>query len=412
MKILFVHQNFPGQFKSLAPELAKDPANEVLALTLRQTVPANWNGVRVVSYSLDSVPRPSALSWLSDFEVKSVRAEACFKAASQLASSGFTPDIILAHPAWGESLYLKEVWPKAKLLIYCEFFYRASGLDVGFDPEQNSIDPSDIHRFRLKNINNLLHLEIADGGISPTHWQASTFPSEFQKKITVIHDGIDTQLVRPNPNASIALNTSRVLSRQDQIITFVSRDLEPYRGFHIFMRMLPELLRRHPQAMVLIVGGAGTNYGAKPPEGKTWVEIFASEVRGQIPEKDWQRVHFLGKIPYSHYLSILQISSAHLYLTYPFVLSWSLLEAMSCACTIAGSDTPPVQEVLHDQVTGRLVPFFDLREWTNTVSELLVLPPDLRANMTSQARSFAVENYDLKTVTLPKQLRWIQSFLE
>jgi glycosyltransferase involved in cell wall biosynthesis len=410
LDILFIHQNFPGQFKHLAVVLAQNPQNRVLALSMRKDPTGLWNGVQIIRYSIEGIERPNATSWLSDIEVKTVRAEACFKAALELKKSGFHPQIIIAHPAWGESLYIKEVWPQAKLGIYSEFYYRATGLDVGFDPAQTALDPAQMHRFNLKNINNLLHFEIADAGISPTHWQASTFPESFQKKITVIHDGIDTDVVKPNPDASLLLNGNLTLTKNDELITFVSRDLEPYRGYHIFMRALPELLKRRPHAKVLIAGGQGVNYGPVPPVGSSWAGIFANEVRSQISDADWQRVYFLGKLPYQSYLALMQISSVHIYLTYPFVLSWSLLEAMSAGCAVIASDTPPLAEVIKDGVNGRLVPFFDLDAWVSTIDELLE-NQSLRSDQGINARQTVLSNYDLRTVCVPKQLDWVHSLL-
>jgi glycosyltransferase involved in cell wall biosynthesis len=320
MDILFIHQNFPGQFKRLAEVLAQNNQNRVLALSMSNDPTGLWNGVQIIRYSIDGMERPNARSWFSEFEIKAIRAEACFKTALELKKNGFNPQIIVAHPAWGESLYIKEVWPNAKLGIYSEFYYRATGLDVGFDPAQTALDPSQIHRFNLKNINNLLHFEIADAGISPTQWQASTFPESFQKKITVIHDGIDTDLVKPNQDVSLMLNSNLTLTKNDELITFVSRNLEPYRGYHIFMRVLPALLKRRPNAKVLIVGGQGVSYGPVPPAGTSWADIFANEVRSQISDADWQRVYFLGKLPYQSYLALIQISTVHIYLTYPLSL--------------------------------------------------------------------------------------------
>ena len=410
MDILFIHQNFPGQFKRLAEVLAQNNQNRVLALSMSKDPTGLWNGVQIIRYSIDGIERPNARSWFSEFEIKAIRAEACFKTALELKKNGFHPQIIVAHPAWGESLYIKEVWPNAKLGIYSEFYYRATGLDVGFDPAQTALDPSQIHRFNLKNINNLLHFEIADAGISPTQWQASTFPESFQKKITVIHDGIDTDLVKPNQDVSLVLNSNLNLTKNDELITFVSRNLEPYRGYHIFMRVLPALLKRRPNAKVLIVGGQGVSYGPVPPAGTSWADIFANEVRSQISDADWQRVYFLGKLPYQSYLALMQISTVHIYLTYPFVLSWSLLEAMSAGCAVIASDTPPVTEVIKDGVNGKLVPFFDLNGWVNGIEEMLENHA-LRTELGRNARQTIISNYDLRTVCVPKQLDWVQSLL-
>ncbi|HZW21313.1 glycosyl transferase family 1, partial [Noviherbaspirillum sp.] len=327
MKILFIHQNFPGQFKFLAPALAAEPGNTVVAMTMQKLKAAEWQGVKLVPYSASRGTTPNVHPWVSDFETKTIRGDACFRAALQLKAKGFTPDVIIAHPGWGESLFVKDVWPQAKLGIYAEFFYHTSGADVGFDPEFPSKDEGDACRLRLKNINNLLHFEIADAGISPTLWQASTFPAPFRSKITVVHDGIDTDAVKPNPGVSLKLSGNVALTRQDEVITFVNRNLEPYRGYHIFMRALPELLARRPNARVLIVGGDDVSYGARPESGRKWKDIFAAEVRPKISDADWARVHFLGNIPYEHFIPLLQLSTVHVYHTYPFVLSWSLLEA-------------------------------------------------------------------------------------
>ena len=411
MRILFVHQNFPGQFKHLAPVLAADPVHEVAALTMQKNAPASWQGVRLLPYQASRGTTPDIHPWVSDFETKTIRGEAAFRAALALRASGFSPEVIIAHPGWGESLFLKEVWPQARLGIYCEFFYHVQGADVGFDPEFLPTDPGDVCRLRLKNLNNLLHFEVADAGISPTHWQASTFPAPFRSRITVVHDGIDCEVVAPNPAVRLTLGGNLQLSREDEVITFVNRNLEPYRGYHIFMRALPEILRRRPKARVLIVGGDDVSYGARPPGGAKWKEIFAEEVRGRIADPDWARVHFLGNIPYEHFIPLLQLSTVHVYLTYPFVLSWSLLEAMSVGCAVVAGDTQPLREAIRHQDTGRLVDFFAPQALAAEVCDLLDQPEE-RARLGARARDFARANYDLKTVCLPRQLEWVRRLSE
>ncbi len=409
MNILFVHQNFPAQFKFLAPALVRR-GHTVVAMTMQKTKTPEWEGVKILSYAATRGTTPNVHPWVSDFETKAIRAEACFRAALKLKDQGFKPDVIVAHHGWGESLFLKEVWPEAKLGIYCEFFYHTQGADVGFDPEFPAKDDGEACRLKLKNINNLLHFDIADAGISPTQWQASTFPQPFRDKITVIHDGIDTQALVPNPNVVLNLQSGLVLSKADEVITFVNRNLEPYRGYHIFMRSLPEILQRRPKAHVLIVGGDDVSYGAKPENGTTWKELFASEVKPQISDNDWKRVHFLGKIAYPHFIALLQLSKVHIYLTYPFVLSWSLLEAMSTGCAIVASDTQPLHEAIRHNETGRLVNFFDAQSLSNEVCELLDNPTD-RQRLGANARAFAQEHYDLQTACLPRQLAWVEKLV-
>ena len=415
MNILFIHQNFPGQFKFLAPALVQQ-GHTVIALSMQKNPPAQWQGVELVGYSVTRGTTANVHPWVSDFETKTIRAEASLRAALSLKERGFTPDVMIAHHGWGESLFLKEVWPDAKLGIYCEFFYSASGADVGFDPEFPVTDlAGDACRLRMKNLNNLLHFDIADAGISPTRWQASTFPQPFRLKITVVHDGIDTQAVAPNPQVALTLNGNLRLTRADEVITFVNRNLEPYRGYHIFMRALPELLRRRPNARVLIVGGDDVSYGARPTQAKhgaaKWKDVYINEVRAKISPQDWGRVHFLGHIPYEQFVPLLQLSTVHVYLTYPFVLSWSLLEAMSAGCAIVASDTAPLREAIRHNETGRLVDFFDVEGLTQEVCALLN-DPAARQHLGSKARAFAQTRYDLQTVCLPEQLAWVNALAQ
>lgn len=406
--ILFIHQNFPGQFRHLAPALELNSKYTVSAMTMKNVVEAEWQGVRICPYSVQRGSCPDIHPWLSDFETKTIRAEACFRAALSMKQDGYKPDVIIAHPGWGESLFLKEIWPESRLGIYCEFFYPSKGVDVEFDPEFPLKDPGDSCRMRLKNLNNIMHFDISDGAISPTKWQASTYPMPFRDSIAVVHDGIDTDAVRPDESVELFLNSDIRLTVRDEIITFVNRNLEPYRGYHIFMRALPEILKRRPKARVLIVGGDGVSYGAAPEGGKSWKQIFIEEIRSQIEDSDWRRVHFLGNVSYQHFIALLQLSSVHVYLTYPFVLSWSLLEAMSAGCAIVASDTQPVHEAISHDVTGRLVDFFDFKALASEVCFLLD-DENARKRLGRAARAHAVLNYDLRRVCLPRQLEWVEA---
>lgn len=402
MKILFVHQNFPGQFKHLAPALVKR-GDEVRALTINNNpAPA---GVEVIGYTPCRSNSPNIHPWLLDMESKVIRAEAAFYAALKLREEGFDPDIIIAHPGWGEALFLRDVWPHARLGLYAEYYYHADKNDVGFDPEFSKPEKSEACRLRLKNANHDLQFALADALISPTEFQRSTFPHTLQQKITVVHDGIDTQLLHPDLSVELKLNNSLVLNKKSEVITFVNRNLEPMRGYHIFMRALPEILKQRPNARVLIVGGDDVSYGARPPKDTTWKKLFLTEVYDQL---DMNRIHFVGKIAYPTFIKLLQISSVHVYLTYPFVLSWSLLEAMSVGCAIVASDTAPVTEVITHNKTGKLVDFFDTHHLAKEVITLLENPEE-RETLGRTAREFALANYDLHKVCLPKQLEWVDT---
>jgi len=406
MNILFIHQNFPAQFKFLAPALVK-AGYKVRALTIRQFKGSDWEGVTISSYSPERGSSKSIHPWIIDFESKVIRGEACFNAAVKLKKSGYSPDAIIAHPGWGESLFLKEVWPSAKLGLYCEFFYAARGLDVGFDPEFTFPELENPCRMGLKNINNLFHIAQADSGLAPTVWQANTFPEPFRSKIIVSHDGIDTSLVRPDSGVSVTINGDLKLTRDDQVITYVARNLEPLRGTHIFLRSLPEILSRNPEARVLIAGSEEVGYGAAPPQGGTWKDTLLAEIRPKLKESEWSRIHFFGQLPYNYYLNLLQLSSVHVYLTYPFVLSWSVLEAMSAGCAVVASSTGPVAEVIHDGSTGRLINFFDVGELAKQVCALLD-DRGQRESLGEGARNFAKANYDLQEVCLPQHIAWTE----
>ena len=400
MKILFIHQNFPGQFRYLAPALA-ERGHEVSALAMGGEV---MEGVAQFLYRPTQNSTPGVHPWVVDFETKVIRAEGILLKVLEMKSQGYYPDAIVAHHGWGESLFIKEVWPNAPLGIYCEFFYHAHGFDLDFDPEFYLPNEVSGAAMAIKNINNRLHFDFANAGIVPTHWQKSTFPEPFRSRISVVHEGVDTQLCQPKLDVALHLNEDVRLTREDEVITFVNRNLEPYRGYHVFMRSLPEILKERPQAQVFIIGGDGVSYGHAPPEGRTWKEIYLQEVSDKI---DLSRVHFLGQVAYPIYLALLQISTVHVYLTYPFVLSWSCIEAMSVGCAIVGSDTSPVREVITHNETGRLVNFLSPSEISSQVIDLIENPSE-RERLGFNARQYVLERYDRNSVCLPQQIEWVE----
>lgn len=408
MKFLFIHQNFPAQFKNIAPELAR-LGHEVVALTPRNLGVQEWAGVKIINYGYARASGTDLHPWLSDFEAKTIRGEACFRAALKLKEAGFTPDKIIAHPGWGESMFLKEVWPNARLGIYCEFYYNADGADVGFDPEHSNVGVDEGCRLKLRNINNLLNFEIADAGLSPTNWQKMTFPERFRDKISVIHEGIDTNLLRPNDEVQLNLGSGVELRKGDPIITFVNRNLEPYRGYHIFMRALPHILRKSPKARVIIVGGDEVSYGSPPAEGGSWKEIYLQEIKPLLTANELSRIHFVGKLDYAQFIAVLQISMVHIYLTYPFVLSWSLLEAMSIGCSVVASDTAPVREVIKHNTNGILVDFFDTAAVANKTLKLIE-NAETRSKLGRNAQTFIRKHYDLASACMPQSISWCLNF--
>ncbi|OJH45998.1 glycosyltransferase [Paracoccus sp. SM22M-07] len=402
MKILFVHQNFPGQFPHLSTELVRR-GHEVLALTDEKN--QRSSAVRTLRYKApDGVKTDSPLG-----RVYSEHAERGLMAARGARAlrdrHGFHPDVIIGHPGWGETLFLREIWPEARLLVYAELMYRTRGHDVGFDPE---ISPA-TDEGRFLTVARSAHLMQgvlqADAAIAPTRYQADSFPPELRGKITVVHDGIDTDLVCPDPYASLTLPDGTVLTPKDEVLSFVSRSLEPYRGFHVLMRALPQVLKARPHAKVVLIGAEGVSYGGKPRDAGSWKEKLLAEVGGQL---DLSRVHFLGRVPYDSYLSLLRVARVHCYLTYPFVLSWSLTEAMAAGCYVVGSDTEPVRELIRDGENGRLVPFFDVDALAGALIHGLAGDPDA-PRLRQAARDTIVQGYDLRSRCLPAQIDWVES---
>lgn len=406
MRFLFVHQNFPGQFRHLARSLADSTQHQVVALgeaaRLKQRPPIHPR-IRTIGYSPHEGSKPETHHYIRDFEGHVRRGQSVARALLALRGQGFVPDVVVAHPGWGEALFLKDVFPTARLIVLCEYYYHASGGDIGFDPEF----PTDLDiqlKARTRNATQLLSLVAADDGVSPTAWQHGRYPAEFHDKIRVMHEGIDTAFVRPEPDASLEISGRR-FTRSDEIITYVARNLEPYRGFHVFMRALPELLKKRPVAQVLVLGGDEVSYGRRLPKGETYRKRYSDELGDRV---DWSRVHFLGSLPYQDYLRVLQISSCHVYLTYPFVLSWSMLEAMSAGCALVASSTAPVTEVIRDGHNGHLVDFFDAESLISRIAETLEDPVGTR-RLRGQARLDVVARFDLQTVCLPQWLQFVRA---
>lgn len=400
--VLFVHNNFPGQYKLLAKRLAGQAGLRVFAIG-SQTATA-VDGVQLQRYRLRADAGRTVHSFAQRFELECRRAEQVIYAANMLRLGGMAPKVIFVHPGWGESLPLRQLFPDAKICVYCEFYYSAQGADVGFDPEFRGYGVDGQTRIQLRNAATLLALADADIGIAPTEWQRSLFPAEFHGKIRVLHDGIDTLAAQPARLRLTRPELPRALNAGDEVLTFVSRSLEPYRGFHSFMRALPSILAARPAAQVCIVGGDDVSYGSPPTDGGTWKDFMLRELAGKLPA---QRVHFLGRLPYEQLLTLLRISRAHVYLTYPFVLSWSLLEAMALGCAVIASDVPPVREVISDGENGHLVPFFDVAALARKTIEVLGAPgqsSEIRRNAAASIR----RAYDFDTRSLPQYIDLIR----
>ncbi len=369
MIYLFIHQNFPAQYRHIVRHLARQSDNRVYFIT--QPNENAMAGVTKITYPKDDRGPVNCHAYTLEVDRAIHTGATVAGVCRKLRDDGVHPDLIVGHSGWGETLFVKDVFPDVPLLANFEFFYHAHGVDVDFDPEFVSVfnDPS---RLRARNATNLLAFEGADWGHSATEWQRSLYPPEMRPRISRLHEGVDTDLVRPRCNASFMLpGTRRALMRGHQVVTYVARNLEPYRGFHVFMRALPQVLRRCPRAHVVIVGGDGVSYGAPPPPRSTFRDMMLQELGAQL---DLDRVHFVGMIEHNAYLTLLQVSSVHVYLTYPFVLSWSFIEALASACLVVGSATPPVLEVMRDGENGLTVDFFAAGALANRDLNNVLLP--------------------------------------
>ena len=386
MRILLVHQNFPGQFRRIAQVWSRQPGWDVLGLG-RNTAPG-MDGVRWLPYDLHRPGLKEQHPYLRQMETAVLHGQAVARALLQLKQKGWRPDVVMAHPGWGETLYVRDVFPDARLVHFCEWFYGTPNSDSGFDPEFPASFDSQA-KLRTWNALHTLNLEHCDAGVSPTEWQRSRHPLAYQGKIALAHEGVDTELLGPDPSAHLTLPNGHTVRAGDAVITYVARNLEPYRGFHTFMRALAKVQQAHRHCHTLIVGGDEVSYGGPPKDAAHWREKMLSEVA-----LDPQRTHFLGKLPYNTYRRVLQVSAAHVYLTYPFVLSWSMLEAMASGCLLIGSGTGPVKEVISDGVNGLLVDFFDTGAMADRIVEALERGPALQPLRHAAQRTVA-DRYSL-----------------
>jgi glycosyltransferase involved in cell wall biosynthesis len=401
MQILFLHSNFPAQFRHMAAALARDPNNRVVFGTMQTA--GEIAGVKKVLYQPQRQVNPQSHGYLLRMETAVLQGQAMYRVARELKNQGFVPDIVYGHAGWGSTLFMRDIFPKSVHLRYFEWFYHAYGADANFDPA----DPPDLDmdlRIRIYNAPILLELESCDRGMAPTDWQRKQHPPEFHSKMDVLHEGIDTNFFQPNPGAKLKL-PGFDLSHVDEIVTYSTRGMEPYRGFPQFMAAVALIQKRRPNCHVVVVGKDEVCYGKRLPDGKTYKQQALESI-----EFDFSRLHFTGYLPYPQYLQVLQASGAHIYLTCPFVLSWSMLEAMATGCLVIGSATPPVEEIIEEGKNGLLVDFFSPQAIAERVDEVFA-HPDRMAQMRWQARHTIVQNYDLNRL-LPQHLQWIEDSLK
>ncbi|SHJ99592.1 glycosyltransferase [Propionispora hippei] len=402
MKILFIHRTFPGQFRYLATVLAQNSCNKVVFLTTSEI--GDIPGVTKVLYKPHRNSYISTHPYLKNMEDSVIYGQAAYKTATQLKKDGFVPDVIYGHSGWGPMLFMADVFPRVPIICHFEWFYRSHGSSFDFDPESR-LTLDNKGEIRVKNTGILFDLVQCTKGIVPTEWQFQQFPREFHPKMEILHEGIHTGIFKPNPNGRLILPKLGLnLSNAKEIVTYVATGMEPLRGFPQFMAAVEKVQQLRPECHVIVVGEDRTEYSNQLSNGKTYRE----EAMGKYTY-DLSRLHFTGRVPISDYLTILQASSVHIYLTYPFILSWSMLEAMACGCLVVGSDTPPVREIIEDTVNGFLVSFFSPSEIASRVVEVLENREAINL-MKTKARNTILTKYDL-TNLLNRQIRLLETVI-
>ncbi len=388
MNLLFIHQNFPGQYRQLAP-LLRSLGHNVLGLGASAR-PELRDPTRL-DYGWQDDPVPEGLID-AKLELQLRRAARVADRCRRLRQEGFYPDAVFFHSGWGEGLYLRDVWPQAVLVCYPELYAGPDLLGFGFDPELGSPPEDMLQLLRRQNLMAQAAIADSDAVIVPTLFQRDTFPAHLRIRLHVIHEGIDSEHVKPHPRRHVQLTPQLLLRHGDPVITFVNRQLEPLRGFRVLMQALPTVLRDHPSAQVVLVGGSGCGYGvaSSHPDG------YPGELLALLGDGiDRNRVHFVGQLPYDLLIGLLQVSAAHVYLTYPYALSWSLLEAMACGALIVGSANPPVSEVIQDGRNGRLVSFHRPDELAACLLEVL-RDPERFAPLAAEGRRTIETRYGLR----------------
>ncbi|GHU10417.1 glycosyl transferase [Betaproteobacteria bacterium] len=431
LRLLFVHQNFPSQYYHIARCYAADPDNTVIALgdaaNLRQrpAVP----GVIPVGWELPpSTPKPNQHThhYVRRFEADTRRGQAAARVMARLRDQGFIPDIILVHPDWGEGLFIRLIWPDAPILAYAEHYAQWDDPALDFDPAFPAT-PDTRCAAQAANATRAITLADADHLQTPTRFQLARLPESFRARTSLLYDGINTAAFSPDPDAVLELPPTKTafnaenaalpswfplrgeplrLTKQETVVTFINRTLEPWRGWRTFVRAIPHIQKAHPEAHFVIVGRTGGGYGPAPERGN-WRDIFLAEQRAAL---DLSRLHFTGAVPPETIRAVLTVSRAHVYLSHPFVLSYSPVEAMSCACPLVLGDTEATREIAAHEQHALFADGLDPQAVAEAVLRLLD-DEDLSRRLGQAARARAREHYDLK-VCLPEWERVINHLVK
>jgi len=362
MHALFVHPNFPAQFGHVGQELAARRGWRATFVTERP--PAKGERTERIQYRPAGGATAANHHCTRAFENATRHAAGVYRALK--ARPDVRPDLIVGHSGFGTTLFLKELYPDVPVVNYFEYFYRVRGADMDFRPDFPSAE-ADRLRARALNATILLDLDNCDAGYSPTGWQRGRLPAEYRDKVSVVHDGIDTRVWKPDPAAPRRVGEFAVPDGV-KVVTYATRGMESMRGFDVFLKAAARLARERSDVLFLVAGQDRVCYGgdARFTGGKSFKD-WAMERSGLDPA----RVKFLGLIPPRDLARLFQITDCHVYLTVPFVLSWSLLNALACGAPVVASDTAPVREVVEHGRTGLLTDFFDDAAMARTIGRVI-----------------------------------------
>jgi glycosyltransferase involved in cell wall biosynthesis len=399
MHILFVHQNFPAQFGHVADYLVRQKGFRCTFAS--QKSPGQVGGVERIQYHIQGGATERTHYCSRTFENAVWHSHALYEALR--ARPDIRPDLIVAHSGFLSTVFLRELYD-CPIVNYFEYFYRTRDSDMDFRPDFPS-PPLNRLRARARNAGLLLDLENCDCGYSPTRWQRDRLPRLFHDKIRVIFDGIDTQLWQPRPGLPRRVG-DRAIPPDMKIVTFVARGMESMRGFDIFMKAANLLARQRPDVVFVVVGEDRICYGGDKdvtgtPSFKEWV--LAQD------RYDLSRFVFTGLLPTQTLAELFSLSDLHIYLTVPFVLSWSLMDALACGTTVLASDTPPVREMIEHGKNGLLADFFDVEGLARAASQVLDAPGDYR-HLGAAGVELVRSRYSLE-VCLPQMLRLYEDAL-
>ena len=398
MRILFLHQSFPGPFRHLVACLGARPEMEVVFLSEHSRRESQLPGVRHLT--LPVMPAPTLADRVEREAVHLLRCGSRFaNALLKLKAQDFEPDIVYEHPRRGCGFFVSDIFPEAFHVTHAEWYF-TKGENFTFFSRERTRPAVEFAQNRIRNLAQLNALTDCHAAVTTTEWQKNQYPEWARGRIHVMPEGVDTDFFSPCYGDSFCVDGCD-LSAVTELVTFSGRGVEPFRGFPQFYAALPRLLAARPECHVVIM--------AAERAGNAQEQEEFERLRSETP-LDPRRVHFVGFRPYEEYRQLLRASSAHVYFTAPFALSSGLFEAMSCGCLLVGSDTAPVREVLRHGENGFLCDFWEHDLLADILTELLARK-ELMYSVRDAARKTMLEHHDLK-VQLPVHINWLLSAYE